>query len=205
MGFEPGYAPEPIPELIQEVLYDVENTRNIQGGYIMVHDVEFVNEESLFAANHTFHTGDIVAHYLKEAEHVVFFLVTAGDVFENQARKLMTEGDPMKGYIYDVLGSETVESTVDILQESLQQEMIKQGMQITNRYCPGYCGWPVSDQFKLFKLFPDNFCGITLNQSALMHPVKSESGIIGIGKNAKKQPYSCQVCDAKNCIYRDKR
>ncbi|MCK7538940.1 MAG: hypothetical protein MZV63_52410 [Marinilabiliales bacterium] len=47
---------------------------------------------------------------------------------------------------------------------------------ITNRFSPGYCGWDVAEQHKLFSFFKDNFCGITLTESALMNPVKSVSG-----------------------------
>jgi hypothetical protein len=79
------------------------------------------------------------------------------------------------------------------------------GMKITNRYSPGYCGWDVSEQHKLFRLIPDNFCGIRLTESALMDPVKSNSGIIGIGESVKMNPYTCSLCDLKECAYRKVR
>jgi hypothetical protein len=52
---------------------------------------------------------------------------------------------------------------------------------------------------------PDNYCGIKLNDSALMTPEKSVSGFIGIGENVKLLPYTCDFCDLKDCIYRKKR
>ncbi len=110
----------------------------------------------------------------------------------------------MRGYVYDVLGSVTVEAAVDKMQGELEIKMQEKELKITNRYSPGYCGWPVNDQFKLFSFFPDNYCGITLSSSALMAPIKSVSGVIGIGPKVKKHPYTCQLCDAQNCIYRDK-
>jgi hypothetical protein len=78
-------------------------------------------------------------------------------------------------------------------------------MKITNRYSPGYCDWNVGEQHKLFSFFPDNYCGIRLTPSALMDPVKSVSGIIGIGENVKRNDYTCRVCDMKDCIYRRSR
>jgi hypothetical protein len=52
---------------------------------------------------------------------------------------------------------------------------------------------------------PDNFCGIRLTPSALMDPVKSVSGFIGIGNDVRFNPYTCNLCDMKDCIYRKVR
>jgi hypothetical protein len=35
-----------------------------------------------------------------------------------------------------------------------------------------------------------------------MEPVKSVSGVIGIGSEVKFRPYTCNKCDDTNCIYR---
>jgi hypothetical protein len=108
----------------------------------------------------------------------------------------------LKGYIYDVIGSEIVEATADLMQADLERNMLTKGKKITNRYSPGYCGWNVAEQHNIFKLLPENFCDIKLTPSALMDPVKSVSGIIGIGENVKSNPYSCRMCDMEDCLYR---
>ena len=120
----------------------------------------------------------------------------------------MKHGDLLTGYVYDVIGSEVVEAAVDLMQDSLQKSMAAEGKKITNRYSPGYCGWDVAEQHKLFQLMPDNYCGIKLNDSALMNPEKSVSGFLGIGEHVRYNPYTCGLCDMKGCIYRkikDKR
>jgi hypothetical protein len=91
------------------------------------------------------------------------------------------------------------------MQNELEKTMISCGKKITNRYSPGYCGWDVAEQHKLFRLVPGNFCGIRLTESALMDPIKSISGIIGIGENVKFNKYTCNLCDFKNCRYRNSR
>ena len=48
----------------------------------------------------------------------------------------------------------------------------------------------------------DNFCGITLTESALMVPMKSVSGIIGVGKTVQRVDYTCDLCGMKDCTYR---
>ena len=89
-----------------------------------------------------------------------------------------------------------------MMQDELEAVMKEAGFSITNRYSPGSCGWPVSDQQLLFSLFPDKYCGISLSDSSLMDPLKSVSGIIGIGRNVKKTAYTCDICDIENCMYR---
>lgn len=117
----------------------------------------------------------------------------------------MKEGDLLRGYVYDVVGSEIVEAAADKMQDELEKTMHASGKGITNRYSPGYCGWDVIEQQKLFRLMPDNYCGITLSESSLMYPFKSVSGFIGAGKNVKRLPYACHLCDMEDCIYRRKK
>ena len=117
----------------------------------------------------------------------------------------MKEGDLLRGYIYDIIGSEVVESAADRMQGELRTAAAERGKTITNRFSPGYCGWEVAEQHKLFSFFRDNFCGITLTESALMNPVKSVSGIIGIGRDVKFAPYQCHRCEDNNCIYRNRK
>jgi hypothetical protein len=114
----------------------------------------------------------------------------------------MQERDFLRGYIYDVIGSEIVEAAADLMQADLERTMLNSGSKITNRYSPGYCNWDVAEQHKLFKLIPNNYCGIKLTQSALMDPVKSISGIIGVGKNVKYSRYTCSICGQADCVYR---
>ena len=80
--------------------------------------------------------------------------------------------------------------------------MEQAGLKITNRYSPGYCGWDTREQHKLFSLLPENSCGIRLTESALMLPIKSVSGFIGVGANVRFNPYTCKMCDAEFCVYR---
>jgi len=46
------------------------------------------------------------------------------------------------------------------------------------RFSPGYCGWHVSGQKRLFARLQPESIGITLNDSCLMQPLKSVSGVI---------------------------
>jgi cobalamin-dependent methionine synthase I len=149
-----------------------------------------------------FHIKKIVFSQLKKSEAIAIFLCTAGDEIGRKSRQAMQERDLLRGYIYDVIGSEIVEAAADMMQGELEKSVALSGRKLTNRYSPGYCGWDVAEQNKLFRLIPDNYCGIRLTPSSLMDPVKSVSGFIGIGEHVKSNPYTCKMCEMKDCTYR---
>jgi len=206
MGYSPGEAPEPIPELIEQGLTKSKELCNIRGGYVLAGDLHRADDrQSITVDDVQFDIKKIITNQLRRADSAIFFLCTAGPDIGEWSKKLMAEGDLMAGYVFDVIGSETVEAAMDIIHNDIEKNMAIEGLGTTDRYSPGYCGWQVSEQPKLFSFFPDKYCGITLSESSLMYPIKSISGIIGIGEKAKRKGYTCDICDMKNCIYRQKR
>jgi hypothetical protein len=204
MGYKQGESQEPISDLISEALKESEAICNIKAEYRIFPDIRFSDTEKTIEINNlVFHIEKIVYGQLRKSDSIAVFLCTAGEGIGIRSRKAMQEGDLLTGYIYDVVGSEIVEAATDLMQNELKNAALSSGMKITNRFSPGYCGWDVAQQHKLFRLVPDNFCGISLTGSALMYPIKSVSGIIGIGKNVRFNPYTCSLCDSKNCIYRN--
>lgn len=149
-----------------------------------------------------FSCGRIILSQLKEVRQIAVFVCSIGDKMETWANQLLAENDFLEGYLADAIASEMVESATDQIQEKLSAEMKSSGLQITNRFSPGYCGWQVAEQHKLFGFLPQGFCGVSLTESALMRPIKSVSGIIGIGEKVKRRDYPCKVCNMKDCIYR---
>jgi len=153
----------------------------------------------------TFHPGSIIRSQLDHAEKIALFMVTAGPDAEILTRLLMEKGNYLEGYIADLVASSIVEGIANLLEEHVRLFADNIGMKITNRYSPGYCSWNVEEQQKLFSLFPENCCGISLSSSSLMSPVKSATGIIGIGKKVVYRDYTCEICTFKNCHFRKVR
>jgi len=238
MGYQTGTAPEPVTILINEITEEFLPLGDIKAEYRVFNEISLSREnKTLQIEGITFNIKPIISRQIKEAEEAALFICTAGPVIGEMSRSSMKGGDLLKGYVYDVIGSEVVEAAADMMQEELLKEVAVCGMKITNRfspgYCgwdvaeqhklfsffkdnfcgmkitnrfsPGYCGWDVAEQHKLFSFFKDNFCGITLTESALMNPIKSVSGIIGIGRNVRYTAYQCKLCGDKNCIYRNKK
>ena len=152
-----------------------------------------------------FSIGKIIERQLKGAEAYALFICTAGQEYEDYMRRLKEEGDMVRVFIADALGSVIAEKTADRMEEMLQESIDKLGWRHTNRFSPGYCGWHVSQQQLLFPMFRGETCGVSLTESSLMVPIKSVSGIIGLGQTVKRLDYTCGLCDFKQCYKRKQR
>jgi hypothetical protein len=206
MGYRPGAFPEALSPIIEKILSQADDYCNIQGGFIIKDDLRFNQDNhNLSVGEVNFNLQEIVYRQVNKSEKIAIFACTAGAGISDWSKKLMAEGDLTTGYIADVVGSEIVETAMDKIQLMLSEQMSAIESKISNRFSPGYCGWNVSEQHKLFSLLTENFCGIKLSKTALMQPIKSVSGIIGIGKSIRYNSYTCKICDMPNCLYRARR
>lgn len=202
MGFETENVPESFSELIEIALNRATEICTIRGGYKIFNQNETeIGKETIRICDEIFNPAKIITTQFKNASSFALFLCTAGPEITQHAKDTSTNGDPLLGYIFDVIGSVTVEKATDKIQHSLELEIQKTGLKISDRFSPGYCDWSVAEQQKLFSLLPENFCGVTLSESSLMWPIKSVSGIIAIGKHMKQIGYQCRWCTEKNCLY----
>lgn len=151
-----------------------------------------------------FHFGRIIEHQLTGAEAYAFFICTAGTAFEAYQQRLSREGDMVRTFIVDALGSVVAERCADLMEQCLQSSIDKLGWNHTNRFSPGYCGWHVAEQQRLFPLFGGQTCGVKLTDSSLMVPIKSVSGVVGLGPSVHHLDYSCGLCNYDKC-YKRKR
>ena len=147
-------------------------------------------------------TGHVIAGYMLPATIIAAFVVTAGQEFDDYLHELKQQGDIVTEFFADAIGSEIAESSVRYVTQLINKQANELKLMTTNSYSPGYCGWHVREQKQLFALMPENPCGIKLNESSLMHPVKSVSGIIGLGAKIQPTPYACDICGMVTCFKR---
>jgi hypothetical protein len=199
-------ADNPVVSEVAEIYRQLPEICDIRGGYIIFDGAEVSASEGIIHLNGGKYITPQkkVCGYMKNATGIAVFTCTAGKNFTDLAKKYQVEGDYLKNYIVDTFGSLVVEKAMDYIQGEMELQIGKSvGLQITNRYSPGYCNWPLTGQRQLFDLLGEQQRYVSLTDSMLMIPIKSVSGIIGIGKNVKKNKYACQVCGDKSCIYRD--
>ncbi len=151
----------------------------------------------------TLKVGKYVCSQLRGSAAVAAFVVTIGGRLEEEARAMMRDVDPLGGYVLDTVGSMAAEALADLLEAEVAAFAQESGHNITNRFSPGYCSWETTGQQALFSLFPSDCpAGITLGPSSLMSPIKSVSGVIGLGENVEHRPYACDLCSMKACHQR---
>jgi len=206
LGYPDGDLPEPFAEYLTKALEKAETLGDIRGAIFISEQFSFSDKKDrIIAGDHEFFIGRTVAKELRNSESIIFFICTAGKEISELSQELMLGDDPVLGYVYDVLGSITVEAAMDRIHQKIRSMAALNGKLVTNRYSPGYCHWDIADQHKLFSFFPKGCCGVSLTESALMYPIKSVSGIIGMGENVSFRGYMCALCNLTDCFYRTRQ
>lgn len=206
MGYKDSIPDQMVIEEIDALLRRIAPLLRPRLFFFITDGILDIEKETLTVQNTVFSIGKTIARQLRGSEAFAFFAATAGVEFEAFQHTLQLEDDMVKIYIADSLGSIIAEKTADCMENSLQAFIQSDGWQHTNRYSPGYCGWHVSEQQKLFSLFPvASPCGIELTDSSLMIPIKSVSGVIGVGSSVRKLEYTCGLCTYENCFRKRKR
>lgn len=166
---------------------------------IMSHKVE---HGTVIPEGHLPLESQILAEVFSSCERLAVFLLTLGEDVDHRIREMM-ERKPHYGFILDTAASVAAESTAQYVQDRLR-ETLEPDETTTLRYSPGYCGWPIGEQEKLFPLLPSDRIGVRLLDNALMSPRKSISGLIGIGTSEAIQlsGNACRTCKKNNCPHR---
>lgn len=143
--------------------------------------------------------GDI----LHGADRIAVFMVTVGSEITRQAEARSRAGDAFAGLALDAIGSWAAEAAAESLMEQLNSQL-RPGESFTMRYSPGYCGMDLRQQRTLFKLAPAGSVGISLLPSLLMQPLKSISGIVGLGPREVVGVHlsPCERCPQIGCHMR---
>lgn len=190
MGYHGSQPDETTQQETQAIIDEVRSWLRPQFCFFVVRDLP------------PFDIGHIIERQLKGSEAYTLFICTSGVEFETYQQRLKDQGDMVRVFIADALGSVIAEKCADQMERYLQDSIDKLAWHHTNRFSPGYCGWHVSQQQLLFPLFQGHTCGVRLTDSSLMLPIKSVSGIIGLGREVRHLDYTCGLCDFKQCYKR---
>lgn len=166
--------------------------------------IEGILGQDIFVANSLVFTSKTISYVLSDCKWVAIFLVTIGNDLEEESLKLMEKGEMLKAAILDAIGTEAVAQALYELQDTVKEIARAKGCQAVLRFSPGYCDWDVSQQKLLFQAIDSTSLGVRLTESCMMVPLKSISGIIGIGKLDKTKPPPCvAVCSQRmSCTHK---
>lgn len=202
MGYDKIKPQEDVHALVASMWGEVKNAASPVCAFRLIEGS--VSDSNIqLVDNSIFTVGPVLASLLAGSELFALFVATAGDDFQAYQRNLAIRGDVLQCFIADIIGTCLVEA-VGAQMERLLEKCITP-LKHTNRFSPGYCGWKLTEQKKLFALLGGNPCGIHLSDSCLMMPEKSISGIVGIGHKVNERIYGCRYCELDTCYKRKKK
>ncbi len=125
-----------------------------------------------------------------DAHGLALFAVTVGEAVCSEIRRLFKTGDPALGYTLDTIASAGAEGLADAMARDYQDTVSRSNPNASDvrvlPYSPGYCGWHVSGQAKLFELLQPERIGISLNASC--SDGTSEVGLRRVGGCRQRDP-----------------
>jgi hypothetical protein len=201
LGYRQGTVPSArIASRIEQVTADALSCLNPRGAFAL-YAITGRTKDSLTFGNATI-SGN-VAGYLATAERIAVFVATIGEEVSQLAAQTRQNGDSLAEWILDAFGSWAAEATADALMERIRGNAFD-GEALTLRYSPGYCGMALEQQRTLFQMVQAEAIGVTLMPSMLMYPLKSISGIVGLGPQEKVSTYRapCDYCNRDGCHMR---
>jgi hypothetical protein len=138
-------------------------------------------------------TSQVLRKNLDEVGRVFPYVVTIGSELEERA---CGSKDLLENYYLDLIGNMALRKSRDYLEGHLRSRFALDGMSFMS---PGSLpDWPIEEQRQLFSILQgvEQSIGVRLNESLLMIPRKSVSGIYF---PTEIKFYSCQLCPREIC------
>lgn len=170
-----------------------------------------IGAEALQLDGRPFPSARLRQHFIDhQAQGAVLVAVSAGRECEEHARRLWNESRPDEYFFLEMFGSAVVEDLVARTSGRLCDLAGHEGLMAIPHYSPGYSGWDVTEQGKLFALIQEGmdrpFPGpIEVMISGMLRPKKSLLAVFGLapaGAAAEPRATPCENCSFGPCSYR---
>ncbi len=204
-GHSGSDIPDDIQYLVEEGMKIFKDLAHPAG---LLSPIEKIRFQDILRDNESHEARIPLTEIVKEADKLALFIFTLGRPLSDKIQKLIQEKDYPLGFVLDIIASGSAERAT-IIQEKRFEKANTGRENKALLYSPGYCGWHVSAQKKIFEYLNPEQIGITLNNSFLMTPLKSVSGILVAGEkkihNFKNNFGFCRDCISHTCIGRMKQ
>lgn len=157
-----------------------------------------------FTSGHVF-DGPHISKILTGSKTAILYILTLGSLVDRIIEGESRSGDTLAAVIMDAITT----SLLGILGEHVGKKIRKLGIEETGwsstcSYSPGQYKWTIKEQNKIFDMIDGKRIGVELNDSYLMVPFKSISGVYGFGPADRidRTRVACDLCPRENCIGR---
>jgi hypothetical protein len=147
------------------------------------------------------------------ADRLALYALTMGGTVSAKINECFSKNNFALGSILDSVASLAAENAVEVCEgyffNTLSHKKNSLPQKYVLSYSPGYCGWHISGQEKFFQFLQPERIGIFLNDSFLMNPLKSVSGVM-VGGNKEIHIFKsnfpfCSYCKHHTCRERMKK
>jgi hypothetical protein len=144
------------------------------------------------------------------ADRLDLFAVTLGQGISATIESLFETREFALAAMLDSVASLAADRAVEVLEQRLYRFQMERGSIESDHavlgYSPGYCGWDISGQERLFERVDPGRIGIVLNDNYLMNPLKSVTGVLVTGEREihwfdNTYPF-CGQCETFSCRLR---
>ncbi len=149
----------------------------------------------------------LLAQVYPGADNLALFALTMGEEVSTAIERLFDERQFAAGSMLDATASIAADTASEVFETLFLEDLSSRGAVTTDHivlgYSPGYCGWHITAQRKLFDFLDPGRINITLNDSCLMTPLKSITGLLisGTGDIHLFEPRFgyCRSCMHRSC------
>jgi hypothetical protein len=146
--------------------------------------------------------SSMLARVMRDCTQAVCFIATIGPALDKAIARANAKRNLTAAYLIERIGSAAIEDVVDEFQLLMKKRFQKEHADVTLRFSPGYCDWPLTEQKKVFTIVDPARIGVSLSSSCLMTPKKTVSGIFGIVPEGNIPYNPCMSCKKKDCSAR---
>jgi hypothetical protein len=169
-----------------------------------------INEfDSVFKSDGNNAEDTPLGHIYPQAEHLALFASTMGSHISKTIERLFKKNDFALGSMIDAVASLAADKAAEVCEDYFHRQLGASSDLVVLGYSPGYCGWHISAQKRLFQFLHPEEIGMSLNNSYLMIPLKSVSGVLVAGNKEihlfdNDFPF-CSDCKTYSCLVRMKK
>ncbi|WED65046.1 hypothetical protein PXH66_22075 [Synoicihabitans lomoniglobus] len=212
LGYPPGHQPDERIDALIHLTTAWYATHGEPWIYLREATLD-LSDDRLVIDGVTFNSPKLHAH-LREAgaTRVMLAAVGAGSAIADRSANLWRDQKPDEYFFAEVYGSAVVEHLVASLSGRICDLAEPAGLMAIPHYSPGYAGWDVSEQNRLFDLITGHLGhalpeSLEVLSSGMLKPKKSLLGVFGLIERTPEALATpglipCERCAFEPCQYR---